>query len=207
MDKYHSYFELAQQEKMGVDYLIEENQCQSDILIMAPHGGNIEFGTTEIAKDVAQEDYAYYSFIGLRGDKLRELHLTSHNFDEPRALIRIKEAQSVLTIHGFRGDQQLIYLGGLDKTFKYFIAKALHEHGFTVRRSTKYKGSHVNNICNLGKRGMGVQIEISSALRKAMFKDIWTFEGRSHKFPLYFELVKSLRLGIKNFSVAKLHFK
>lgn len=199
MDKYSSYYELAQQEKLGIDYLIEENQSQSDILIMAPHGGNIEFGTTEIARDVARENYGYYSFIGLRHDNLRELHLTSHNFDEPRALARIKKAQSVVTIHGFKGEQQLIYLGGLDKTFKYYIAKALHEHGFIVRRSIKYKGSHANNICNLGKRGMGVQLEISSALRNVLFKDVCTFEGRSRKDPRYFELIKAIRAGIKNF--------
>ena len=203
MDKYHCFCELAQQEKIGIDYCIEENHCQSDILIMAPHGGNIEFGTTEIAKDVAQDEYGYYSFIGLKTEKLRELHLTSHNFDEPRALARIQQAQTVLTIHGFLGDKKIIFLGGRDKTFKYYIAKILHENGFVVRRSTKYKGSHVNNICNRGKRGAGVQIELSSALRNALFKDIWTFEGRKHKFPLYFKLVKSLRLGIKNFQNAK----
>jgi phage replication-related protein YjqB (UPF0714/DUF867 family) len=205
LDKYRSFAELAKQEKMGVDYYIEENQCQSSILIMAPHGGNIEFGTTEIARDVAKEDYGYYSFVGLREEKLRNLHLTSHNFDEPRALARVRSAQSVLTIHGFKGEQQVIYIGGLDKHFKYFVAKALHENGFTVRRSIKYKGSHVNNICNRGTRGMGVQLELSSALRNIFFQDVRTFKGRELRLPLYYVFIKSLHKGIKDFE--KIHIK
>lgn len=207
MDKYQSYFELAKWEKIGIDYLIEENQKESAILIMAPHGGNIEFGTSEIAQDVARDDYGYYGFIGLKHEKLENLHLTSHNFDEPRALARVKRAEAVLTIHGFKGEEKVIFLGGRDKKFKYYIAKALHEQSFTVRRSLKYKGSHVNNICNRGKRGMGVQIEISSELRNILFEDVWTFAGRKNKFPLYYKLVEALRTGIKNFVKLELNKK
>ena len=200
MDKYCSFCELAQRERTGIDYRIEENRCQSDILIMAPHGGNIEFGTSEIARDVAGKEYCYYGFIGLRVEKLRELHLTSHNFDEPRALEKIRQVQTVLTIHGFKGDSRVIYLGGLDKFFKYCIAKSLHKKGFLVRRSIKYKGCHLNNVCNRGKKKMGVQLEISSGLRNILFKDIWTFEGRKHKSPLYYNLIEALRQGIDDFN-------
>lgn len=199
MDRYKSFYELAQQEEIGIDYQIVENNCKSDILILAPHGGNIEFGTTEVAEALAGNDYGFYSFMGLREDRQKDLHLTSHNFDEPRALERVKNSQSVLTIHGFREGTEIIYLGGLDQTFKYYIAKALHEEGFLVKRSNKYKGSHVNNICNLGKRGMGVQIEISTGLRKQFFKDLRTFQGRKEKLPLFFKFVNSLRSGINRF--------
>ncbi len=49
-----------------LDYLILSRQGTSGIAVMAPHGGGIEPGTSEIANRVAGDEHAYYSFEGLK---------------------------------------------------------------------------------------------------------------------------------------------
>jgi phage replication-related protein YjqB (UPF0714/DUF867 family) len=53
------------------------------VAIIAPHGGKIEPGTSEIAAAIAGDDYSLYRFQGLRDRPREELHITSAKFDEP----------------------------------------------------------------------------------------------------------------------------
>ena len=49
---------------------------------------------------------------------------------------------------------------------------ALQRQGFTVKESDqKYRGERATNICNRGRTGKGVQLEISFTLRKRIFED------------------------------------
>lgn len=59
--------QLFKHTKKGVDWKKEVRKVGSNVLVIAPHGGNIEAGTTELTKLIANDNhYDYYSFIVLR---------------------------------------------------------------------------------------------------------------------------------------------
>jgi phage replication-related protein YjqB (UPF0714/DUF867 family) len=95
---YKSFEELRDREIEGKDYRIRTEDQGGPVLVMAPHGGKIEPGTTEIAEAIAGQDYSFYSFEGLTMD--RNLHIESHLFDEPQALKAVDKAEIVVTVHG-----------------------------------------------------------------------------------------------------------
>ncbi|EHS52160.1 protein of unknown function DUF867, partial [Rhizobium sp. PDO1-076] len=84
---YPSFSELSAREIENVDYQISVVNRDSMVAVIAPHGGHIEPGTSELAQAIAGEDLSMYIFSGLRpGRHHRELHITSTNFDEKRCL-------------------------------------------------------------------------------------------------------------------------
>lgn len=174
-DSYSNYGELRLHEQEGRDYRIRIGGDWHPVLIIAPHGGRIEPYTTEIAQWIAGDEFAWYSFEGLKeGVDNRKLHITSHNFDEPTVLRGLQEAHIVLTVHGLKNSsEEFLMIGGLDSIFGQELSSALHQQGFIVKQSEqRYRGIRTTNICNRGRTGKGVQLEISYALRKRIFEDI-----------------------------------
>ena len=172
-DLYSDFLELQSQEQEGRDYQIIASRNWHKVLIIAPHGGKIESYTSQIAKWIAEEDFAWYSFEGTKDGDNRILHITSHNFDEPTVLQALQEAQTVLTIHGLKNQtDEFLMIGGLDTELGNELRTALQHHGFIVKESEQgYRGERATNICNRGCTGKGVQLEISFALRKRIFED------------------------------------
>lgn len=172
-DFYANYQTLQLHEQEGVDYRINVSRHWHKVLIIAPHGGKIETYTSQISQWIAGEDFAWYSFEGIKGQHMRRLHITSHNFDEPTLLQALQEAQTVLTIHGLKNSiDEYLMIGGLDTTFGSELRVALQHLGFIVKESEQpYQGVRPTNICNRGKSGQGVQLELSFALRKRLFDD------------------------------------
>ncbi len=173
-DTFNSYDELASKYTEGTDYRIIENDYASDVCIVAPHAGKIELGTSEIAKAVAQDDFRLYLFEGCLRSGNRNLHITSHNFDEPLASKLVKKSRIVLGIHGRADsdDNNTIYLGGLDEEFMYLIATRLREKKFESQiGGHKFPARNKNNICNRGSFGMGAQIEVQKTLRDKFRQD------------------------------------
>lgn len=64
-DKYKNFKALAAGEDESSYRIVSEDRG-NDLLIIAPHGGKIERGTTEIAKGVAGLDWSFYTFEGLK---------------------------------------------------------------------------------------------------------------------------------------------
>ena len=94
------------------------------------------------------------------------LHLTSHRFDEPMAVELISKSHRVVAIHACTGQEEFVYLGGLDRRLKEAIADELESRGIIVAKSDgRFKGSHPDNICNRCATGKGVQLEITRGLR------------------------------------------
>lgn len=84
VDRYHCFAELAAGERLGTDYQIVIRERGSVYAAIAPHGGLIEPGTSELAAAIAANDHYFYSFEGLRRGRAHgDLHTTSHRFDEP----------------------------------------------------------------------------------------------------------------------------
>ena len=65
-DKYASFARLAEHERAGTDHRIHARPTQSGTLIIAPHGGGIERGTSELAAAVAADDLSLYVFEGTK---------------------------------------------------------------------------------------------------------------------------------------------
>jgi len=172
-DFYSNFRELQLHEQEGEDYRINISLNWHQVLIVAPHGGKIEPYTSQIAQWIAAEDFAWYSFEGLKDLDNRRLHITSHNFDEPTVLQALQEAHIVLTIHGLKNSiDEFLMIGGLDTAFGAELRVELQHNGFIVRASEQqYSGMRATNICNRGWSGKGVQLEISFALRKRIFED------------------------------------
>lgn len=177
-DIYSNYAELSQTEEKGIDYRI---RCvsSSDVLIVAPHGGGIEPGTTQIAEALAENQYSFYSFEGLKRTGNWSLHITSTNFDEPLALELLKTANQVITIHGVQGDEEeVVYLGGLDDELKHRIKKSLLclsssqdiDLKVGMHDNPRLQGINPRNICNRGNTKKGVQLEITRKLRDTLKK-------------------------------------
>jgi phage replication-related protein YjqB (UPF0714/DUF867 family)/N-acetylglutamate synthase-like GNAT family acetyltransferase len=167
MTGYQSFEELADHEVEGQDYRIRIESRDPRVLIMAPHGGNIERTTSEIAEAIAGQNYSFYSFEGLKGEGNSVLHIESHLFDEPRALQSVQKAEVVITVHG-QIDQRdgFVMVGGLDESLGSEIKWQLEAAGFKTRPPTGgLMGTDPMNICNRGKSKQGVQLEISRKIR------------------------------------------
>jgi len=143
--------------------------ASSPVAVIAPHGGEIEDGTSELARAIAGEEFNLYSFEGTRAARnYRALHLTSHLFDEPECLSLIAQCGFVVAIHGCAGDEPAVFLGGLDVTLRDLLADALARARVAAASSGhRFPAVHPNNVCNRGARGKGVQIEITRPLRYA----------------------------------------
>jgi phage replication-related protein YjqB (UPF0714/DUF867 family) len=168
---YRSFADLAAVQVRGRDYEIEV-RCRPDspVAVIAPHGGRIEDGTSEIARAIAADDLNLYLLEGTRPSlNYRALHLTSHLFDEPQCLALIRECRFVVAIHGCAGRDQRVLLGGRDVALKDRIAAALAaESLLALGDGHHFPALHLDNVCNRGAGGRGVQLEITHPLRRSM---------------------------------------
>jgi phage replication-related protein YjqB (UPF0714/DUF867 family) len=172
MTSYQKFKELADHEVEGQDYRIRIELRDPRVLIMAPHGGNIERTTSKIAETIAGLDYSFYSFDGLKTDS-RLLHIESHLFDEPRALEAVQKADVVITVHGqLNQKEEFVMVGGLNESLRSKITKQLEAASFQARDPTEgLMGTDLQNICNRGKSKQGVQMEISRKVRDLLRAD------------------------------------
>ena len=87
----------------GVDFSIRVMPRETSAAIIAPHGGMIEPGTSDIAAAIAGNDYGLYCFEGLRDRPHRDLHITSANFREPKCVELVAGCDLVVAVHGLDG--------------------------------------------------------------------------------------------------------
>jgi phage replication-related protein YjqB (UPF0714/DUF867 family) len=165
-DKYANFAALARSEASPEAWRIHQaGRRDSDVLIIAPHGGRIEHGTSELAAMIAGEDYSLYCFEGLKPHGNRDLHITSHAFDEPVALSLAAQCAIVVGVHGCAGDNS-IYVGGLDMPLVALMTAALAKRGLPASsESHGYPAINPHNICNRSRRNRGAQLEVSYDLR------------------------------------------
>jgi phage replication-related protein YjqB (UPF0714/DUF867 family) len=168
-DKYGSYSELARHEMHGTDYdFVAVERPDSPVLIVAPHGGSIEVGTSELAARIAGEEHNLFTFDGLKDEwgPNRDLHITSHCFDHPHCLDLVARSAVTLAIHGCQGESH-VFVGGLDTELSTLLAQRLNEAGFRAsREGHRYLGRNPLNICNRGRRQRGAQLEFTLDFRQ-----------------------------------------
>jgi phage replication-related protein YjqB (UPF0714/DUF867 family) len=194
-DKYPNFDALSRNETSGIDFRILLRRGKAAFAIVAPHGGGIEAGTSEIADAIACEEFSLYAFDGLKRSGNSDLHITSTRFDEPLCLMVVGQSDVIITIHGEASeDGEGVFLGGLDDELGPTIGTALQDRGFDVRihPNPELQGREPGNVCNRGRSGKGVQLELSRAVRKEMFLSVEP-EGRKHTTSRFSAFVDALR--------------
>ena len=168
-DLYRNFGELKSKESPNSYRIVARNRS-SPVTFIAPHGGNIEPGTSEIVRALADKTYNLYLFEGIR-PRSRELHITSHHFDEPQCLKLVGKSEIVIAVHGRanESDMETICLGGLDQRRINSIASSLATSDFhSQTEGHKFSAKIPNNICNRGVRGEGVQLRVISLLKNGI---------------------------------------
>jgi phage replication-related protein YjqB (UPF0714/DUF867 family) len=197
-DKYKSFSHLAKAEKHGEDFGIRVVKRNSTIAVIAPHGGKIEPGTSEIAEAIAGDDLSFYAFEGKKTTGNRDLHITSACIDEPQGVALVTASERAIAIHGESNDEkQIVFLGGRDAVLRDRLRDALVKNGFVVQthEDPNLQGTHEDNICNRGKSGLGVQLELTNALRASFFESL-TRNGRRKRTERFEQFVAAVRTVI-----------
>lgn len=172
-DKYLNYADLSAYEQLGKDYQITVIDRKVATTIFAIHGGKIDWGTSIIAQSLAQNDLNLYLFEGMKPSGNIDLHITSHNFDEPQALALASNSDQCLSIHGHKGSQEEICLGGNNSELRSKLLEKLTTKTFPFKVllfCSGLEGTAPKNIVNRCSN-QGVQLEFSSALRQKLLVD------------------------------------
>jgi phage replication-related protein YjqB (UPF0714/DUF867 family) len=171
-------------------------------VILAPHGGGIERGTSELCLAVAGYHpanlpitppagvtYDYWMFEGIREGGNADLHVTSTGCDDLVAVLLCAGALGALSLHGFKPEnlnpplppnEQVVFVGGCDDLLRDLLVEALHDVNLPVEAAVgELDGDSVCNIVNRTLRGRGAQLELSEPLRDTMFGKN-TRPGRKH---------------------------
>jgi phage replication-related protein YjqB (UPF0714/DUF867 family) len=166
LDRYSGFEELQRHETLNKDYSLSIRNAGSRVTIMAPHGGKIEPGTSDLARRIAGKNYNLYCFEGIKEKNNARLHITSHRFDEPGAVKLAAKSEVVVGVHACTGTAGQVHIGGLNKKLGSLIAGELQVRGIGISRDhPRFQGSNPANICNRGATGMGVQLEVTRDLR------------------------------------------
>jgi phage replication-related protein YjqB (UPF0714/DUF867 family) len=197
MDKFACFADLQGIYREGDHFCRTILNRTGPLLILAPHGGGIELGTSELARAIAGDDHSLYLFEALlptaRESKL--LHITSTHFDEPACLELVQRVPNCLALHGCEGTQPVIYVGGRDLEMKNRLVTGLTAKGYPAKLVSRgsLAGMQPQNICNCTSSGAGVQLELSSRLRSMFFRDWHTQSGRRVTTPEFVQFVADLR--------------
>jgi phage replication-related protein YjqB (UPF0714/DUF867 family) len=177
-------------------------------LLIAPHGGAIEPGTTEIMHAVADlGGWAFYHFDGtLRRRNKDRLHITSTRFDEPQLTTLLTNTRFVMSFHGQSGStHRTIYVGGLYKRGRRVLLDALNADlepismhavdATRARHAEEIKGASPRNITNQGQLRTGVQLEFSRGARLACFESL-SHAGRQRPRPTLATVARSIHRAL-----------
>lgn len=153
------------------DYRIRCLNRKAQVTVTAVHGGNIEPGTSAIARAIAGRNYNLFDFQCLRADIGKEMHVTSTRFRDPRLSTLIMSSLVAVSIHGMGNQgQPMIWLGGMNLRLKEIVLNVLRGQGFDVNPDgPRYRGESPENFVNL-PAAQGVQLEISEELMAELFR-------------------------------------
>jgi phage replication-related protein YjqB (UPF0714/DUF867 family) len=200
MDVYDSFDDLKKTERERVDFRVDVfRRKNASTVVLAPHGGGIEPGTSEIARAIAGNELSLGIFEGTKPTGNARLHITSTNFDEPRCLELVQTAKNVLTIHGEDSTEEVVFLGGKGSQLAACLRRVLQKHGYKVEAhdNPDLQGMASANICNRGVGGAGVQLELSVGLRRTFFESLKR-EGRRNRTAEFTKFAEAVREGLRD---------
>ena len=207
-----SYAEILQRGHVpGRDFRVAFGDSKIELcLLVAPHGGGIEPGSSEILRAVVEiGGWAWYEFAGfLRTGNKEALHISSTSFDEPTLKSMLPQAGFVVAVHGASESREpIVYVGGQwklgRKTVTESINAAFGEHGIKATDAVEsvdaahLRGLDDSNITNLGRRAEGVQLEFSRGARNLLFPPDSSREARGRRSAQLRPLAASIHAATK----------
>ncbi len=204
-DKYRNFAELSKNEVRDKDFVVRHRLLPDKPAVIAPHGGGIEPGTSELAEAIARDDLSFYAFEGKKARGNGELHITSARFDEAECLKLLASSSTCIALHGEDSDGEVVFLGGLNNVLGASVRACLEKRGFKVDIHTDpgLQGTDPKNICNRGTTGRGVQLELSEGLRRTFFKGLKPKSQRETKTDRFWQFVAALREAILEHDASK----
>lgn len=192
--------------------------------IIAPHGGAIEGGTSELCHAVAGYHpgtlqptaphgprHDLWMFEGIRPSDNAELHVTSTHCDDPVARSLCAGAQRALGLHGCSPDQlglpagaRAVLVGGRDEALRQALLTRLRAAGFQALDGNGHptlSGQDPANIANRTLRGAGGQLELTAGLRDAMFAINTRPERRNTTTQVFWDFVSAVRVALADVSL------
>jgi phage replication-related protein YjqB (UPF0714/DUF867 family) len=207
-----SYAEILQRGYVpNRDFCVAFGDSKIEVcLLIAPHGGGIEPGSSEIMRIVAEVGgWAWYEFAGfLRKGNKDALHISSTDFDEPTLMSLLPKAGFVVGFHGASESREpIVYVGGKWQLGRRTIVETINavsrKHGIRAvdaidtPAATHLRGLNDSNITNRGKRAEGIQLEFSRGARNLLFPPDSSREARGHRKAKLRPLATSIHEGIK----------
>jgi phage replication-related protein YjqB (UPF0714/DUF867 family) len=179
-------------------------------LLIAPRGGGIAPGSSEIMRAVAEAGgWAWYEFAGfLRQGNRAGFQVASADFDEPTLLGLLPRTAFATVFHGSgpAGDP-LVYVGGLWTEGREIVVasmnRAFEKHGIRAldaaqsRVSEILQGSGARDLANRGKLRAGVQLEFSREARNLLFPPDASREARGRRSARLRHLARCLHQAIE----------
>ncbi|MFJ2865461.1 poly-gamma-glutamate hydrolase family protein [Kitasatospora sp. NPDC087314] len=190
--------------------------------VIAPHGGGIEVGTSELCLAIAGYHPAdltptpavgpvhdFWMFEGLRSSNNSALHVTSTHCDDMTARTMCGGSLNVVSLHGCTAAQagletgaQAVLVGGLNATFRQYLMEEFSAAGIravTASGEEEIAGVSPENICNRSLLGMGAQLEMTTDLRAAMFAagKNTRAERATNTLPLFWSFTTAVRTAIR----------
>ncbi|MFJ9772460.1 poly-gamma-glutamate hydrolase family protein [Kitasatospora sp. NPDC101157] len=190
--------------------------------VIAPHGGGIEVGTSELCLAVAGHHlvglaptpaagpvHDYWMFEGLRSSGNRELHVTSNHCDDTVVRAMCSDSLNVLSLHGcttatagLENGARAVLVGGLNSGLRRYLTEEFAAAGIRavdVPREQELAGTDPENICNRSLLGMGAQLELTAELRTAMFAPgVRTrADAEANTLPLFWSFTTAVRTAIQ----------
>lgn len=162
-------------------------------VILAPHGGGIETGTSELCLAIAGYHPAglvptpaegpfhdYWMFEGLLSAGNAELHVTSTKCDDHVAQALAGGSLNAVGLHGCTTAQAklpngtpAVLVGGRNVAFKYHLLTRVTAAGIQAIDADsvpELNGDEPTNIANRTLLAAGAQLELTTPLRHAMFR-------------------------------------
>ncbi|MEU6084072.1 poly-gamma-glutamate hydrolase family protein [Streptomyces sp. NPDC047108] len=174
-DRYASNTELYRKlaDREGIDWARRSRQPSGPVrtAVLAPHGGGIEAGTSELCLGIAGcrperpgealfpgAAYGYWMFEGLRSSGNSALHVTSAHCDDPVALALVRRSDFAVSLHGCRAEQladgpvdlarsknRAVVVGGRDARLRSAVKQAIRG-SFTSTQITVLDGDDVPGL-------------------------------------------------------------
>jgi phage replication-related protein YjqB (UPF0714/DUF867 family) len=169
---YTSWADLEKNEVEGETYAVEVQEERSNWAHVAPHGGNIELLSLELAKAVAAERRQNYAALNvLEEEDPNRLKMGERDYDAPWALDAMGRAMWGITYHSVGepdGDDpaEFAYVAGLATEHRASIIAGFKALDVFARNFSKEGAADsAAALVNKTKEKKGVRIELSRALR------------------------------------------
>ncbi|MFG2039449.1 poly-gamma-glutamate hydrolase family protein [Dactylosporangium sp. NPDC048998] len=191
-----------------------------DTVVLALHGGGIEPGASELCVAVAGyhpatgsaqpaggPTYDYWMFEGIRASNNGPLHVTATHCDDPVAVALAAGARRAVSLHGCTPAQAgltdstaAVMVGGLHTTLKNRMLTNLATAGIQAYDAASVPalgGDDPANIVNRTLTGSGVQLELTTPLRTAMFTTNTRAQRKNTTTTTFWQFVNAVRAALQ----------